>query len=209
MTLLVAPTQWNQSLADTDPLQCTALLCREGAIGLALGMAVLLLAGGIAIAGDAIGNALGIRAAWNQDDAGNAEAAGRMLELFTFAILLAAGGHRVVIDALLATFQSLPVGESETVSLRSIVDLAAYSFSFGLRASAPVVVAAIAAQIMLAMLGRSQPLLRHAAIGSSSTVLIGVGVWLLSLGAVGLLAMDELQMILTSVRDILIPSVVG
>ena len=200
LLLLIAPSQAPTPAVAAGQTQWVAWGFREAAIGLSLGLAVLALSAGVAMAGEQIHQSL--QFADNSND-GSAAPSVRFLELTTFAILLVSGGHRVVIGALLETFQTLPVAHLEEVQWQSVVGLVAVSFSFSVQAAAPVVAATLAAQLALAMLARSQPILRNAALQSSATALAGTGVWLLTLGAIGLLATDELHLVLENLRDIL------
>ena len=202
LMVLVGPSQMSQvrELAAVDSMQWLAWGFREAAIGLSLGLASLFLACGVAMAGDAVSVCLGLRGV-EGDGADRGEVCGRFLELTTFAFLAASGAHRLVVDALLMTFQSLPCGVHEDVSLRAVADLAAHSFQFAVRAAAPIVGAALAAQLLLAMLARSQPVLRNAVVHNTATALAGVGAMLLVLGAAGLWAADELQLLLQGVQQ--------
>lgn len=203
LVLLIGPSQLTRlgPAAEIDALQWLAWSFREAAIGLSLGLAVLFLASGVAMAGEAVGVCIGWRDSGG-NSAGQPDVSGRFLELTTFALLVASGAHRWVVDALLESFQSLPCGVHEPVSLTAIVGLASHSFHFAVRAAAPIVGAALAAHLLLAMLARSQPVLRNAALQSTSVGLAGVGAWLLVLGAAGLWASDELQAILQNVQQI-------
>ena len=203
LTLLVAPSHW-ASAAPADESQTLAWWCHEAAIGLGLGLAVLMVAAGVQMAGQLISDAIGYQRSWLQGE--STDPSSRMLELTAFALLLASGGHRVAIDALLATFETMPLGNTSWAGFEPILGSARHSFSFALSVAAPVVAATLAARLLLAILHRVQPSLRHAAIEPSATILAGVGMWLLCLGTVGLLAMDQLHVILGEVQKIFLAS---
>lgn len=200
VSLLIAPTL--RPVGWPGGAQAVAWMFREAAIGVALGLSMLLVLAAVRASGVLAAQASGLGLGGVRDD--DADPLSRMVELTTAALLLASGGHRLVVAALLSTFAALPVAGDSALPWQELASLASTSFEFALRAAAPIVAAALAARLLMAMLARAQPTLRDAALSQSAATLAAVGMWLLTVGAAGLLARDHLHRLLEQLGDLLV-----
>jgi flagellar biosynthetic protein FliR len=81
------------------------------------------------------------------------------LSLFTLALLLAAGGHLIMLEALDASLEALPLGAPLRLAdgAMGVVELGSYLFVLGLRIAAPVVGAVLVGNVVLGILARTVP----------------------------------------------------
>ena len=96
------------------PARCSALLlAREAMLGLALGLAVMILLSGMQLAGQIISQTSGMSLAdvANPTFDTSVPLFSQILEMLALAIFFLVGGHRQVIDALLGSFTWMPPGK--------------------------------------------------------------------------------------------------
>jgi flagellar biosynthetic protein FliR len=175
LALLTAPVAY--AVPGAVPTLTPATLLAETLIGFAIGFGAALFVGAIEAAGDLAAVQIGLSGATLMDplSSGSAPVLGRFAQLFAIALLLAFDAHLVMIDALVASVRFLPVGAPVDVraGLGAMLAAAAMLFSLGIRFAAPVVAAALIANVALAVLGRAAPQLNVLAV--AFPVQIGVG----------------------------------
>ncbi len=113
LTLLVAPVEWQGSVAPFDGLPgYLVLLGVEAAIGACLGLGVLVLLHAMTLAGELIGrlSGLGIAEAFDPGLDENVPQFSRLLFLLAVCVFLLIGGHRMALAGLLDTFRAIPPG---------------------------------------------------------------------------------------------------
>ncbi|MCO8120340.1 flagellar biosynthetic protein FliR [Stieleria sp. TO1_6] len=180
---------------------------REFIMGMIIGGVVQLLISGIQLAGELISNASGMQLAQTADPStGQAvPQLSRLLGLVVTAILFAAGGHRMLIDALLNSFQRTPpmsvTLNQETLTL--LIDHLAIGVQSGLRVAAPVIACLLLTNLVVALISRMAPQLNVLAIGLNINVMAGLVVMAITVGSAGLVFETELSSALTRLGETL------
>jgi flagellar biosynthetic protein FliR len=154
------------------------LIMGEVVLGLSLGFAIQIGFAAALIAGEAIGNTMGLGFASMQDPMSghSSTAIGQMLNMLATALFLSTGGHLALIDIIITSFRTMPPGTSWlTVEvLRGLVDFGGLMFAAGMTVALPVAFALIIVQIVMGTITRSAPALNLFAVGIPATVLAGV-----------------------------------
>ena len=189
IALLVTPLYLNTSLPPiTDLATYVHLMANEVAIGLLLGLGVTIMFSGIQVAGQIVSQMSGLSLA-DVFDPGFDESVSMFTQLFhflTMAVFVAIGGHRIMIGAVLETFAWAPPGHAalgETY-VDALTDLMTQSFSLGIHAAAPLMVALFLSTIVLGLIGRTLPQINIIAVGFGINSFLTLAMTLLSLGAV-------------------------
>jgi flagellar biosynthetic protein FliR len=181
----------------------TALVAREAVLGLALGLAVMILLSGMQLAGQVISQTSGMTLAdvANPNFDTSVPLLSQILELLALAIFFLLGGHRQVIDALLRSFAWMPPGQGRLPEglVEAFVTIASQSFDVGLRAAAPVLVALLLATLVVALISRTLPQLNAVAVGLNFNALIVMGMASLCLGSAAWVFQAELDTVINSV----------
>jgi flagellar biosynthesis protein FliR len=154
------------------------LVMGEVTLGLALGFAVQVGLAAALIAGEVIGNAMGLGFASMQDPMSghSSPAIGQLLTMLSTALFLSVGGHLALIEIVVTSFHSMPPGVSwlTVAALRGLTDFGGLMVAAGVAVALPVASALVLVQIIMAMITRSAPALNLFALGIPATVLTGV-----------------------------------
>src|SRR5262249_55183055 len=113
LALLLLPGQWHASTPDVDStVELAVAAAGELVIGLALGFGVMLLFAGVQLAGQLISQISGISLAdvFNPNFDAAVPLFSELLYLCSLAVFVLMGGHRMVLEALLQTFEVVPIG---------------------------------------------------------------------------------------------------
>jgi flagellar biosynthesis protein FliR len=104
-------------------------------------------------------------------------ALGQFLNLYAVALLLALNAHLVMLDALAASLQHVPVGSAIDLQAgtSALVSLGSTLFALGLRFAAPVVALVLIGNVALAVLSRAAPQLNILSL--AFPVQIGLGLF--------------------------------
>ncbi len=198
ISLMLTPMFWGQPLPEPENLLVLgSLLAREAVLGVAMGLAVLILLSGMQLAGQIISQTSGMTLAdvANPTFETSVPLFSQLLELLALAIFFIAGGHRLVIDALLRSFAWLPPGGGQLPDgiLAALTEIAAQSFEIGIRASAPIMVAILLATLVVALISRTLPQLNAIAVGLNFNSLIVLGMLGLCLGTAAWVFQERLE----------------
>ena len=113
LAILIMPSQWTVDIGEPRTVAAYAiLLAAELGIGLSLGLGINIFFTGVSLAGEVVGSLGGLHAA-NIFDPTTGEQSpllSPMLHYLAVAVFAAIGGLRVLLAALLDTFQTLPIG---------------------------------------------------------------------------------------------------
>jgi len=210
VSLILTPLFWAQPIpAPENLLVLGAMLVREAILGLALGLAVLILLSGMQLAGQIISQTSGMTLAdvANPTFDTSVPLFSHILEMLALAIFFLVGGHRQVIDALLRSFTWMPPGSSRLPDdlVEALSAVTAHSFEIGIRAAAPVMVALLLATLVVALISRTLPQLNAVAVGLNFNSLIVMGVFSMSLGSAAWIFQDELQESINSIAVTITP----
>jgi flagellar biosynthetic protein FliR len=169
---------------------------REAAIGMLIGMVVRLLVTGLQMAGELASNVGGLQLGNAIDPETNTSMStlSRLVGMMAIAVVIAVGGHRLMIEALLDSFRAMPPG---TVRLEvGMLELAVFEFSAGIAAgiktAAPIVAALLLSNLVTGLISRTLPQLNLLAIGLPLNAIVLLAVSAFTLGSGAWIFRDEL-----------------
>jgi flagellar biosynthetic protein FliR len=187
-----------------------ALVAREAVLGVALGLAVMILLSGMQLAGQIISQTSGMTLAdvANPTFEMSVPLFSQLLELLALAIFFIVGGHRLVIDALLRSFTWLPPGRGQLPDglVAALTEIASQSFDVGIRAAAPIMVALLLATLVVALISRTLPQLNAIAVGLNFNSLIVLGMLAVCLGTAAWVFQERLEAAIDVVEQTMIES---
>lgn len=162
---------------------------REVAIGLLVGLVVLLVFAGLEAAGHLIGLQVGFSLAniVNPLTSTNASLLDQFYALLAALIFFAIDGHHQLLRALLRTFEVVPLDRLDLAPFppQPAFALGAELFAVGLRVSLPMMAALLLADVALAIVARSAPQLNVFVVGLPVKLIAGLGMMLLTLPVAG------------------------
>ena len=211
ISLVLTPLFWGQPIPQPENLlMLGSLLARESILGLALGLAVLILLSGMQLAGQIISQTSGMTLAdvANPTFDTSVPLFSQILEMLAVAIFFIVGGHRQVIDALLRSFTWMPPGQGRLPDslLESLSAVTSQSFEVGIRAAAPVMVSILLATLVVALISRTLPQLNAVAVGLNFNALIVLGMFALCLGSAAWVFQDHLEDTVNAITTSFAPS---
>jgi flagellar biosynthetic protein FliR len=199
ITVVLLPTAGRFLETDVTILAPAELLiaaAREVVVGMVIGGVVQLLVTGIQIAGELISSASGMQLAATADPATGAPMPqmSRLIGLVVTAVLFAAGGHRLLIDALLNSFQSMPplAASVDGHTLSIVIDHFSVGIESGIRVAAPIVGCVLMSNLAIAIAGRTMPQLNLLAVGLNLNVLVVLVALAMTIGSAGLMFQAQL-----------------
>ena len=195
LAVLITPSQWDVAVEyPGNTLNYLVFVGAELAVGLCLGLGVVILFSGILLAGQLIGRVGGMMLADVFDPSLETEVptVARLMYLVALAVFVGIGGHRIVMTGLLDTFATIPLGSGAfPVSIaETFVVLLQQSFSLGIRAAVPVVLALLLSTMVMGLISRTLPQLNILMIGFGMNAMLGFAILSLTLGA-GVWAFQE------------------
>jgi len=188
LAVLIMPSQWDVAVEyPGNTLNYLVFIGAELAVGLCLGLGVVILFSGILLAGQLIGRVGGMMLA-DVFDPGletNVPTVARLMYLLALAVFVGIGGHRMVMTGLLETFATIPPGSGAfPVSMgETFVVLLQQSFGLGIRAAVPVVLALLLSTMVMGLISRTLPQLNILMIGFGMNAMLGFAILSLTLGA--------------------------
>ena len=154
------------------------LVLGEVLAGLALGFAVQIGYSAALIAGETIGNAMGLGFAAMVDPSTgqNNPIVAQFLSIVGTLLFLAIGGHLALAATVVESYRALPPGDAwiGAQSLYGLVLFGGVLFAAGLSIALPVGFAIVLVQIVMGMLARSAPALNLFAVGFPAALLAGL-----------------------------------
>lgn len=181
LTVLLLPAALG---ASTDAVRITPkAIISEATVGLILGLAAAIFVAGAQAAGDLLAIQMGLSGASVLDPttANRLPVLGQFLGLFATAMIVATGGHLVMLQALASTLEVLPVGGAVDLSngAYAAVKLGSGIFVLGVRFAAPVVAAIMVGNVSLGIMAKAVPQLN--VLMAAFPLHIGVGLITLSI----------------------------
>jgi flagellar biosynthesis protein FliR len=162
-----------------------SLIIGEVLAGLAIGFAVQIGFSAALLAGETIGNTMGLGFAAMIDPTQGTQSAAlsTLLTILATFLFLAMDGHLLLATTVYESYRALPPGQAwlGAESMRGLVMFGGDVFAAGLAIALPVGFALILVQLVMAMLARSAPALNIFAVGLPATLLAGI--ILLAMGA--------------------------
>jgi flagellar biosynthetic protein FliR len=155
-----------------------ALIAGEILVGLALGFSVQIGFAAASIAGEAIGNTMGLGFASMVDPMSGAStsALSQFLTILATFLFLALGGHLILASIIVDSYRVLPPGQAWIGPdvAHTIVMFGSDLFASGLAIALPVGFSLVLVQIVMGMLSRSAPSMNLFAVGLPATLMAGL-----------------------------------
>ncbi len=207
--LIITPVHFDQARAmPSDLVNLTVLLAREAVLGLALGLAVMILFTGLHLTGQIIGQMSGMALADTYDPTFDTSVPvfTQLLDAVTLSVFIAIGGHRQVMAAMLDTFRWRPPGVRDlpTTLVDTLTQVTSESFIVGIRAGAPVMVALFMAVLILGLISRTLPQLNVIAVGFSLNSMVMMLTLAASMSALAWVVQDNADTVIAAIRDAVI-----
>ena len=185
--MIVSPLMWHTPLDDPgNVLNLLVLLGYEFAVGLSLGLAVMIYFAALELAGQVMGQMSGMSLADVVSPTFDTTVPvfSEFLNLLMLSIFVVTGGHQYLLDALLQVFQQMPPGKAHIPAslVEALTDITTFSFTMGLRMAAPIMVALLLSLVIMGLISRTLPQLNILAVGFSINSTVMLGALLLSLG---------------------------
>ena len=159
LTIVMQPAAQATALSGASITPATFLT--ESLIGFSLGLGAALLVAAAELAADLMGQAIGLSGAAVIDPIGGHQTSviGQAFALLGATLLLAGNGHLVMLDAVAQSFARVPVGAALDITngLRVLAQDGGIMFALGLQIAAPVIAAALVANVGLGILSRAVP----------------------------------------------------
>ena len=154
------------------------MIAGEALAGIALGFAVQIGFSAALLAGETIGNAMGLGFAQMVDpstDQGT-PALGQFLNILGTFLFLAVGGHLALAATIVESYRALPPGDAwlSSEAIQGLAFFGSVLFAAGLSIALPVGFALVLVQLVMAMLARSAPALNLFAVGLPAALLSGI-----------------------------------
>ena len=198
LAVLIVPTQLGAHFPNPHTLvDLVLILGGELLIGLTLGLGIMILFSGIQLTGQIIGQVSGMSLAdvFNPSFDTTIPLLSQMLYMFSLAIYVMAGGHRLLMAGLLDTFATIPpgMGTLSTSLGDASITLLMQSFDLGIRAAAPAIVALLVATLVLGLISRTLPQLNVMAVGFGINATFTFITLSVSLGAIAWIFQAEIE----------------
>lgn len=212
VALILTPMHAGALTSPPDSLLTLGLLmARESMLGLAIGLSVMILLAGMQLAGSVISQMSGLTLAdvANPTFDTSVPIFSQLLEMLSLAIFFTLGGHRLVMTALLDTFEYMPPGSAHFSedAVEMLATIFTHSFEIGIRAAAPAIVALLLAILVVALISRTLPQLNSVAVGLNFNAMIVLAILALSLGSAAMVFQNELEpTVISMTRAILFTS---
>ncbi len=153
------------------------VILSELAIGFAMGFAVVILFSAVQFAGHMIGLQMGLAVASIIDPMGSGQISivGEFYYLFSLLVFLMIDGHHAVIQALVRSFEMIPIGGGvfDAGVGEFIVALTASLFVIAVKLSAPVIITLFIVNVVMGIVARTVPQMNVFIVGFP--LAIGVG----------------------------------
>jgi flagellar biosynthetic protein FliR len=159
-------------------IQGVMLIAGEVLAGLAMGFAVQIGYAAAFVAGETIGNAMGLgMAAMVDPQSGQStQVIGQYLSILATFLLLSMDGHLMLVSFVVQSYQALPPGGA-MMSNDAVWDLVRFGGSLlgaGVTIALPVAFALILVQLVMGMLARTAPALNLFAVGMPVALMAGL-----------------------------------
>jgi flagellar biosynthetic protein FliR len=207
ITVVVAPALPPMPAVSALDLSALLLIAQQIIIGAAMGLSLQLFFQAFVIAGQIVGIQMGMGFASMVDPVNGVSVAviGQFFTMLVTLLFFAMNGHLVVIETLIESFTTLPVGEGLlTANLWQLVLRLGWVMGAALVLVLPAITALLVVNIAMGVMTRAAPQLNIFSIGFPLTLVLGMGILWISLGDIlnqyQPLAVDALQLLREMVR---------
>jgi flagellar biosynthetic protein FliR len=197
-TAALAPTL----VINTPPVPASAaaaipLIVTEIMIGLLLGGGARLLMSALQVAGATVGIASGLGFAQQLDPVASQPAAifSGFFSLMGVVLVMAAGLHRIMIEAAADSYTLFPPGAFPPIgdATTFVIDAVSNAFRLGIQIAAPVLIFSLIFNIAIGLVSRLIPQIQIFMIAMPLSVLLGVAVIALGFGGGLMVWLDEME----------------
>ena len=172
-----------------DPTTAQGLVevFNQAAIGLLMGLMLQIVLAAVVVGGQTIASKMGLAMASLMDpNFGNVPVIAQLLLIMASLIFLGLGGHVLMLELLLQSFQLLPIGTG-LLSIDAMGSLIAWSsmmFTGAVLLSLPILVVLLTVNIGLGVVTRAAPTLNIIAVGFPALILVGFLVFYASIDSI-------------------------
>ena len=206
LSLLVMPLYAH--LSYTSPWNLLAFggsVINEIVIGLLLGLGMQVLLSGVQVAGQIVAHLSGMSLAEISSPTfdGGTSVFTEIFHYVTLAVFVAVGGHRMVLAALLDTFQWAPPGHATFGDsfAEVMIGILQQSFLLGIRAAAPIMIALFMSTLLLGLISRTLPQINVIAVGFGLNSMLTIGAILVSVGTVAWTFQEPIAGVLEQLQE--------
>ena len=161
----------------TDPLAFQVVL-QQVVLGISIGLAVRIVFASVELAGELIGLQMGLNFAGFFDPTTNSQTStvGRFFGNITMLLFVVLGGHLMLLQVVVASFETFPVGGNafESINRLRLHELGAVMFRYGLWIALPIIGMLLFINIVLGIVSRVAPQMNAFAIGFPLTLSAGL-----------------------------------
>lgn len=185
ITVVVAPVLPPMPEVQALDLSALLLIAEQIIIGASLGFFLQLFFHAFVIAGQILSIQMGMGFASMLDPTNGVSSAviGQFFTMLVTLVFLGMNGHLVVIDTLVESFTTLPVGHGLLVSnFWTLANGLGWVLGAGLRLVLPAITALLIVNIAFGIMTRAAPQLNIFSIGFPLTLVMGMGILWISLG---------------------------
>lgn len=158
-------------------------------VGLAIGFVIQIAFAAPLLAGELIGNSMGIgfASAIDPQNGHSSTALGQFMTTLLTLLFLSVNGHLMLVEIIVRSYDAMPPGGSwlAVERLRDIAFFGSYAFSAGLLLALPVGFLLLCLNLIVGMLSRSAPALNLFAVGLPASLAVGVVAIAIALPAMG------------------------
>jgi flagellar biosynthesis protein FliR len=168
---------------------------KETAIGLMIGTILRLFISSLAAAGEivSIQTTLGFAQTANPTQAAPSATIGAFLGLMGLVLIMSTNLHHLFLSAIVRSYtifpftRALPVADAGTLAIQTV----SRSFALGVQLAAPVVAFSLIFNIATGLVGRVMPQFQIFFVSSPLMILLGLSIFGLSLGVIGMVWIDH------------------
>ena len=166
----------NFNAQEIDTISLIWLVITQIFIGLFAGFSLQIVSGAVAVGGQAVSNSMGLSMANMMDpNLGNVPIIAQFLIILSTFIFLAVDGHLIIVQLLLQSFASFPIGQG--LDLNSVYDIFStwtpLLFMGGLVLALPLMISVLLVNAGLGMITRAAPSLNIISVGFPAILLAG------------------------------------
>lgn len=189
ITLVVAPMLPAMPAVPVVSWAGVGLIIEQLIIGIAMGTLLRIMLAVVQACGEYIGLQMGLAFAtfFDPSAAGNMVVVSRFLHMITLLLFLSLNGHLIVLDILIASFTTLPIG-IQAFNPEAFIMLARYAstiFATGLLLALPLVCSLLIVNLALGILNRAAPQLTVFNIGFPASLSIGLALMMVLMTDLG------------------------
>ncbi len=178
LTLLVAPLLPEPAKVELFGASWLVALAQQLLIGVSAGFVLLLVFEATVLGAELISYSMGLGFAQLADPLRGVTTPvlGTFLTIVTTLLFIALGGHLLLIETMVRSFHTLPVGSVgfDARALTMLLQFGSIVFIGGLQLALPVVIALLVVNLAMGVISRSAPTLNLFAVGFPMTLIAGL-----------------------------------